>query len=124
MEFVSNVTPETQMPVMKIPYDLTLVGVTFHWMGSSALSLQTNEQVEFTIGTIPSGSNPIIGNYTSQLTLFTIDSSDSGTWANDVVSGLSQTFSQGDVIVVVGQETGTVTPNDGELSITLSFIKG
>jgi len=112
------------MPVMKIPYDLTLVGVTFHWMGSSALSLQTNEQVEFTIGTIPSGSNPIIGNYTSQLTLFTIDSSDSGTWANDVVSGLSQTFSQGDVIAVVGQETGTVTPNDGELSITLSFIKG
>jgi len=124
MEFVSNVTPDTQMPVMKIPYDLTLVGVTFHWMGSSALSLQTNEQVEFTIGTIPSGSNPIIGNYTSQLTLFTIDSSDSGTWANDVVSGLSQTFSQGDVIAVVGQETGTVTPNDGELSITLSFIKG
>ena len=33
MEFVSNVTPDTQMPVMKIPYDLTLIGVTFHWMG-------------------------------------------------------------------------------------------
>ena len=124
MEFVSNVTPDTQMPVMKIPYDLTLIGVTFHWMGSSALSLQAGEQVAFTIGTIPSGSNPIIGNYTSQLNLFTIDSSDSGTWANDVVSGLSETFSQGDVIAVVGTETGTVTPNDGELSITLSFIKG
>ena len=122
MEFVSNVTGPTQIPVMKLTRAMTLVGVGFVWMGDTALTIGAGEQVEFTIGTIPSGSNPIIGNYTSASVLFTLDSSVSGTWANGNNSGLTTFFNAGDIIAVVGQETGTVTPNTGELGITLDFI--
>ena len=122
MEFVSNVTGPTQIPVMKLPRNMRLVGFTFVWMGDTALSIGAGEQVEFTIGTIPSGSNPIIGNYTSADTLFTIDSSYNGTWADGDDSGLTVDFNAGDIIAVVGQETGTVTPNTGELGITLEFV--
>ena len=121
MEFVSNVTGPTQIPVMKLTRAVRLVGVGFVWMGDTALSIGAGEQVEFTIGTIPSGSNPIIGNYTSSGVLFTLDSSVSGTWANGNNSGLTIDFNAGDIIAVVGQETGTVTPNTGELGITLEF---
>jgi len=122
MEFVSNVTSPTQIPVMKLTRDMRLVGFSFVWMGDTALSIGAGEQVEFTIGTIPSGSNPIIGNYTSADTLFTLDSSYNGTWADGDDSGLTIDFNAGDIIAVVGQETGTVTPNTGELGITLEFI--
>jgi hypothetical protein len=122
MEFVSNVTGPTQIPVIKLPRDMRLVGFTFVWMGDTALTIGAGEQVEFTIGTIPSGSNPIIGNYTSSDILFTLDSAVSGTWANGDDSGLTIDFNAGDIIAVVGQETGTVTPNTGELGITLEFI--
>jgi hypothetical protein len=54
--------------------------------------------------------------------LFTLDSAVSGTWANGDDSGLTIDFNAGDIIAVVGQETGTVTPNTGELGITLEFI--
>ena len=107
---------------MKLTRAVRLVGVGFVWMGDTALSIGAGEQVEFTIGTIPSGSNPIIGNYTSSGVLFTLDSSVSGTWANGNNSGLTIDFNAGDIIAVVGQETGTVTPNTGELGITLDFI--
>jgi len=93
MEWVSNITSATQIPV----------------------------QVAFTIGTIPSGVNPVIANYTSLLSLFDLTNADDGTYANDVVTGLNQNFSAGDIIAVVGQETGTVTPNSGELSLTFEF---
>jgi hypothetical protein len=121
MEWVSNVTSSTQIPVMKTPRALTLRSLSYAWMGDTALSIGVGEQVAFTIGTIPSGSNPVIGNYTSVLSLFDLTNADDGTYANGVVSGLSQVFNIGDVIGVVGQETGTVTPNNGELSITFEF---
>ena len=121
MEWVSNITSSTQIPVMKIPTAMTLRSVGYTWMGDTALSIGLGEFVTFTIGTIPSGSNPVIANYTSALQIFELDVLDNGTYANGVVSGLSQLFNVGDVIAVVGQETGTVTPNSGELSITLEF---
>ena len=121
MEWVSNITSSTQIPVMKTPRALTLRSLSYAWMGDTALSIGVGEQVAFTIGTIPSGSNPVIGNYTSVLSLFDLTNADDGTYANGVVSGLSQVFNIGDMIGVVGQETGTVTPNNGELSITFEF---
>ena len=121
MEWVSNVTSATQIPVMKTPRDLVLKAVSYSWMGDTALSIGVGEQVAFTIGTIPSGVNPVIANYTSALSLFDLTNADDGTYANDVVTGLNQAFGAGDIIAVVGQETGTVTPNSGELSLTFEF---
>ncbi len=121
MEWVSNITSATQIPVMKTPKDIVLKSVSYSWMGDTALSIGVGEQVAFTIGTIPSGVNPVIANYTSLLSLFDLTNADDGTYANDVVTGLNQNFSAGDIIAVVGQETGTVTPNSGELSLTFEF---
>ena len=121
MEWVSNVTSATQIPVMKTPRDMVLKSVSYSWMGDTALSIGVGEQVAFTIGTIPSGVNPVIANYTSAVSLFDLTNADDGTYANDVVTGLNQAFSVGDVIAVVGQETGTVTPNSGELSLCFEF---
>jgi len=121
MEWVSNVTSATQIPVMKTPRDIVLKSVSYSWMGDTALSIGVGEQVAFTIGTIPSGVNPVIGNYTSVVSLFDLTNADDGTYANDVVTGLNQAFGVGDVIAVVGQETGTVTPNSGELSLCFEF---
>jgi len=121
MEWVSNITSATQIPVMKTPKDIVLKSVSYSWMGDTALSIGVGEQVAFTIGTIPSGVNPVIANYTSLVSLFDLTNADDGTYANDVVTGLNQAFGVGDIIAVVGQETGTVTPNSGELSLTFEF---
>ena len=63
----------------------------------------------------------MIANYTPLISLFDLTNADDGTYANNVVTGFNQAFSAGDVIAVVGQETGSITPNTGELSITLEF---
>jgi len=120
MEWVSNVTSTTQIPVMKLPHDAQLVSVSYVWMGDTALSIGVGEQVAFSIGTIPNGSNPVIGNYTSIASLFDLTNADDGTYANNVID-IGQDFNQGDILAVVGQETGTVTPNNGELGISLLF---
>ncbi len=120
MEWVSNVTSTTQIPVMKLPHDVQLVSVSYVWMGDTALSIGVGEQVAFSIGTIPNGVNPIIANYTSIASLFDLTNADDGTYANNVID-IGQDFNKGDIIAVVGQETGTVTPNNGELGISLLF---
>ena len=85
MEWVSNVTSTTQIPVMKLPHDVQLVSVSYVWMGDTALSIGVGEQVAFSIGTIPNGSNPVIGNYTSIASLFDLTNADDGTYANNVI---------------------------------------
>lgn len=121
MEWVSNVTSTTQIPVMKTPRNITLKSMSYSWMGDTPLAIGVGEQIAFTIGTIPSGVNPVIANYTSLTILFTLTNADDGTYANNVVTGFNQAFSAGDVIAVVGQETGSITPNTGELSLSFEF---
>tara|TARA_R100001015_G_scaffold698_1_gene219 strand:- start:61 stop:1329 length:1269 start_codon:yes stop_codon:yes gene_type:complete len=121
MEWVSNVTSTTQIPVMKTPRNITLKSMSYSWMGDTPLVIGAGEQIEFTMGTIPSGVNPIIANYTASAFLFDLTSADNGTYANDVITGFSIPFSAGDVIAVVGQETGSITPNTGELSLSFEF---
>jgi len=79
------------------------------------------EQVAFGIGTVPSGSNPVIANYTETIPLFNLTAADNGTYANGIVTGLNQKFNAGEQLAVVGTETGNVQPNSGELSITFVF---
>ena len=90
-------------------------------MGDTALVIGAGDQIAFGIGTVPSGSNPIIANYTETIPLFTLTQADNGTYANGIVANLNQKFNAGEQIAVVGQETGAVAPNTGELSITLLF---
>ena len=122
MEWTSNATPEAQVPAIVALQDLKLIKVGAVWLGSSALSLQTNEQVAFTLRKLTAGSSSVIGNYTSLGSLFTIDQTDSGTFYNaNITLSTPINVSAGDIIACVGQEAGTVTPNSGELAISFLF---
>ena len=123
MEWTSNVTGDTQIPLFRNPVKLQLEKVTWAWMGETALSVPVTASVDFSIGTIPNNTNPIHANYTSVSNIFSIDNTDDGTWAYGEAS-----FAAGAIVIdkfsnigVVGVETGAVTPNNGELSISFFF---
>ena len=125
MQWTSNVTPDTQIPLFRTPVNFRLTKVTWVWSGASALNIPSGSDVKFSIGTIPSNTNPVIANYTSISDIFVIDNTDNGTWASGDanVSASNITASSGDHIAIIGTETGAITPNDGELSISLMFTE-
>jgi len=125
MEWTSNVTSPTQIPLWRTPLPLKLKLVTWVWMGSSPLNIFAGDSIGFTIGTIPDGLSSTIGNYTplGGQNLFILDGFDTGTYAAGQadVSSLGITIDQFTNTAVVGSEDGTVGPNDGELAICLYF---
>ena len=121
MEWTSNVTSATQIPIIKIPTAVELVSIAYTWMGDTPLSIAVGDQVAFNIGTIANGVNPVIGNYVPVTPLFQLTNADDGTYANAIVPNINQSFNAGDQLAVVGTESGAVTPNTGELSITFIF---
>ena len=127
MEWTSNVTAPTQIPLWRTPLPLKLKLVTWVWMGSSPLNIIAGDSISFTIGTIPDGLSATIGNYTPVSTtgqnIFTLDGFDSGTYAAGQadVSSFGITIDQFSNTAVVGAESGVVGPNDGELAICLYF---
>ena len=125
MEWTSNVSPSTQIPLWRTPLPVKLKLVTWVWMGSSPLNIFAGDSIGFTIGTIPDGLSSTIGNYTplGGQNLFILDGFDTGTYAAGQadVSSLGITIDQFTNTAVVGAEDGTVGPNDGELAICLYF---
>ena len=124
MEWVSNVTPDTQIPLMRTgTQPLELESIMWVWCGDAALNIGVGEQVAFSIGSLPDGANAQIGNFVAINSLFSLTNADNGTFASGEI-----TFPVGTIVIgkhtniaVVGLETGSVTPNDGELAITLQF---
>lgn len=121
MEWTSNITSATQIPMIKLPQAVQLKTIAYTWMGDTALNIAVGDQVAFDIGTIAPGLNPVIANYVPVKPLFQLTSADNGTYANAIVDNIDQDFNAGDQIAVVGTESGTVTPNTGELAITFIF---
>lgn len=121
MEWTSNITPTTQIPMIKLPQAVQLKTISYTWMGDTALNIAVGDQVAFDIGTIAPGLNPVIANYVPVKPLFQLTSADNGTYANAIVDNINQDFNAGDQIAVVGTESGIVTPNTGELAITFIF---
>ncbi|NDG52011.1 MAG: hypothetical protein EBY39_03145 [Flavobacteriia bacterium] len=122
MEWTSNVTGTAQIPAIRLPQGLKLVKVSWVWLGEVALSIGAGEQVEFSLRTLTPGTRSSISNYTNEGTLFTIDQNDNGTFAYGTETlSTPITLSAGDIIACIGQETGTVEPNNGELAITFLF---
>jgi len=121
MEWTSNITSPTQIPMIKLPQAVQLKTIAYTWMGDTALNIAVGDQVAFDIGTIAPGLNPVIANYVPVKPLFQLTSADNGTYANAIVDNINQDFNAGDQIAVVGTESGTVTPNTGELAITFIF---
>jgi len=122
MEWTSNVTGTDQISALRMVQDLKLIKVSYVWLGGTALSIGAGEQVAFSLRKLTAGSSSIVSNYTNLGSLFTIDESDNGTFAYGTVTlSTPITLSDGDMIACIGQETGTVEPNSGELSIAFLF---
>lgn len=123
MEWTSNVTGPTQIPLIKTTDRLQLVYVTWVWMGETPIQLGAGESVTFSIGTIADNVQAVEANYVANTTIFQVNSGDSGTFVsgNADVSPFTILFNQLDNIAVIGEETGTITPNTGELAISLKF---
>lgn len=123
MEWTSNVTGPDQIAMVRTTDKLKLEYVTWSWMGELPVTIGAGEAVDFSIGTFADGLESILANYVKEADIFSVTSVDSGTF----VSG-QQDVSSTNIIIpintnmsIVGLETGSLTPNDGELSISLKF---
>ena len=124
MEWTSAVTPgTTQIPLWRVPLNLKLEAVTWVWMGDSTVSVPVGNDIKFSIGKVTNNTNAQFSNYTPISDIFVIDNSDDGTYVSGQVdlSASSITVGQFENIAVVGDETGALTPNNGELAISFVF---
>jgi hypothetical protein len=124
MEWTSAVTPgATQIPLWRVPLSLKLEAVTWVWMGDSTVSVPVGTDIKFSIGKVTNNTNAQFSNYTPISDIFVIDNSDDGTYVSGQVdlSASSITVGQFENIAVVGEETGALTPNNGELAISFVF---
>lgn len=123
MEWTSNVTGPTQIPLIRTTDRLQLVYVTWVWMGETPIQLSAGESVTFSIGSIPDNAQAIEANYVEEATIFSIASPDSGTFVSGQVdvSSIGITLPKHINLAVIGEEAGTITPNTGELAISLKF---
>jgi hypothetical protein len=120
MEWTSNVTTLSQIPLWRNPKDFKILEVTFVWMGVNNLQIGVGEQVKFEIGYITNNTSSQINNFNSIATLFTLDSTYNNTFASGQVAFSTPIdLAKYQNLAIVGTETGTVTPNDGELGISL-----
>ena len=123
MEWTSNVTGPSQIPLIRTTDALQLMYVTWVWMGETPIQLEAKELVDFSIGTIADNVKAEIANYVPDTDIFSISSADNGTFVSGQadVSSLNITLNKNNNIAVVGLEVGTITPNTGELAISLKF---
>jgi hypothetical protein len=124
MQWVSNVTPDTQIPLMRTLRKYQLMQVSWIYTGSSALNFNSStDKFEFDLVSIPDNSSSQISNATVIDTLFELDSSDNGTFPGKQADLANQAIiiPQYTNLGVVCRETGSVTPTDGELGLSFLF---
>lgn len=123
MEWTSNVTGPTQIPIFKTGNDLRLISVTWAFMGGQALSIQPGESIDFGIGVVKQGVSSDITNYTEDKKLFSITDVDNGTFPHGIVKFDEEKvlWYRGEHLAVVGTEAGAITPIDGELALSFTF---
>jgi|TARA_R110000787_G_scaffold73122_2_gene162876 hypothetical protein len=122
MEWTSNSTGDASVPAIRMVENLKLVKVAYVWLGDSPLLIDVGEKIDFTLRKLTSGARSIIENYTSMGALFTIARSDNNTNPQATVTLASPiTIAEGDMLAVIGAETGVITPTTGELAITFLF---
>lgn len=120
MEWTSNVTDSSQIPLWRNPRSFEIVAVTFVWMGDTPLSIGSGERVTFEIGYITNNTSSEINNFNPTDNLFVLDSKYNGLFASGEVEFATPIIlTKYQNLAIVGTETGTVTPNDGELGISL-----
>ena len=122
MEWTSNVTGPSQIPIFKTGLDLKLRSVTWAFMGQQPLNIQPGEQITFMMGVVKQGVPSDISNFTSKSKMFSITDADNNTFPHGIVKIEEDVlFYTGEHLAVVGEEAGTITPIDGELALSFVF---
>ena len=124
MQWVSNVTPDTQIPLIRTLRKYQLMQVSWIFTGNSPLNFNSGlDKFEFDLISIPDNSSAQISNATIIDTMFQLDSSDNGTFPGKQVDLANQAIiiPQYTNLGVVCRETGSVTPTDGELGMSFLF---
>lgn len=124
MQWVSNVTPDTQIPLMRTLRKYQLMQVSWIFTGNAPLNFNSpTDKFKFDLISIPDNSSSQISNSTTIDTLFEFDSSDNGTFPGGQVDLANQAIiiDQYTNLGLVCKESGSVTPTDGELGLSFLF---
>ena len=129
MEFTSNTTPTDSVPSLVVSYKMKLVRLTVNWCGQDPISMNDpTEEWTINIRYIPEGQASNVDNMTPlnpNVFIYTLNQSNLG---NGYVSEVIEDFTE-DVILekgtrfcVIGQETGSIQPTNGEVQLSLEFV--
>jgi hypothetical protein len=127
MEWTSNVTPDSQIPLIRTLRKYKLMQVGYVYTGDQPLTFSNvGDSVRFDIGRVNDGDSATVANWTAINTsgaLFGLDNNNSGTYPSGQVDLANENIiiPQFTNIGVIGQESGSVTPVDGELAISFLF---
>lgn len=124
MQWVSNVTPDTQIPLMRTLRKYQLMQVSWIFTGNAPLVFNSPvDEFDFNLISIPDNSSSQISNIIDLGTMFKLDSSDDGTFPGGQVdlANAAIIIDQYTNLGVVCKETGSVTPTDGELGLSFLF---
>ena len=131
MEFTSNTTPTDSVPSLVVPYKMKLVRLTVNWCGKDPIVMNNAaEQWTINIQSIPPGLASNVNNMTPlnpNVFIYTLNPGDLVP-ANGYISAVIEQFTaevileKGMRFCVIGQETGSIQPIDGEVQLSLEFI--
>ena len=114
-----------QVPLWRTPIQARLELVTWAYMGSSAMTFTQTDELNFSIGTLPHGVDPVFSNFSQISNMFTLGFKDNNTRPQGQldVSDLNIVLSEFSNIAVVMEEPGVsdVSPKDGDIAICLYF---
>jgi hypothetical protein len=124
MQWVSNVTPDTQIPLMRTLRKYQLMQVSWIFTGNAPLNFNSpTDRFQFDLISIPDNSSSQLSNTTTLGGLFEFDSSDNGTFPGGQVDLANQAIiiDQYTNLGLICKESGSVTPTDGELGLSFLF---
>ena len=127
MEWTSNVTPDSQIPLIRTLRKYKLMQVGYVYTGAQPLNFNgVADLIRFDIGFVPDGSSATVANWSSLQAsgpMFDFTAAESGTYPSGQVDLASENIiiPQFTNISVLGVETGSVTPTDGELALSFLF---
>lgn len=124
MEWVSNATPDTVLPCIVLPYDCVLKSFTTRWLGTGPVAISAGESWKIDIGTLTPNTPANQTNWntlTGGTGIQTWDKDDNNTYPQKSSEDINLTLTKGTAIELIGFESGSITPNTGEVQAFLTF---
>ena len=118
-----------QVPLWRTPTQVRLTLVTWAYMGATPMTFATTDQLNFKIGSIPLGADPIFANFSLIDTMFTLNYTNSGNGKVTRPQGQIDVSSQNIIlsqfsniaVIMTEPAASDVSPKDGDIAICLYF---